>query len=499
MSYRTCPLALLAATVLFAAADDAAGSDAGAPVLFDAGRDAPSAIRHYTAKWIEGSNLEPVARRVEADGRAWIEIRYRGARGTACSTLQVEKVPAPPAGRRWKGLEVLLACDRDDFPAVRVSCGFDDKTILVKRLHLERGVHTYPVVRGFRRAVFPPRWRRLEHVMLRTEAGGEGTDLAFRLGRVRLVSEPAPPPPPKETADEVLAEPLVWPRPKRAAWRDATCETAALAAIHLPAGATDRTVRTAEILAGDLRGYAAVRPEIERFEGDPPARGIVLGIAERVTAFGAPAALKPEGYHLRIAPRRAVLTGADEPGLYYATVTLLQLVRGARRPRPAVPCGEVLDRPSWPNRMARFAHPWTFRNGTIREDRGIAYLLDWTDRFVAGMKFNTLYIDVSALVRFERRPEFNGSERLYSLDDLRRLARLARDRFLRLCPAMAVGGHANHWLLRYHPELTEKGWPRQADVTHPKHDAIVLDCMADLCDALDLAYFSPKRDEWWQA
>ncbi|NOX56839.1 MAG: hypothetical protein GXP27_20845 [Planctomycetes bacterium] len=125
-------------------------------------------------------------------------------------------------------------------------------------------------------------------------------------------------------------------------------------------------------------------------------------------------------------------------------------------------------------------------------------MIDWTDRFVAANKFNTLFIDLSANVRYRRRPEMNGSEKIYSLEDLRRFGRFCRDHFIDLCPAWQVGGHANWWLLiGYHPELREKGWWNQADVTHPDHAPIVYDCMLDVIEALEPRYVSPKSDEWW--
>ena len=102
------------------------------------------------------------------------------------------------------------------------------------------------------------------------------------------------------------------------------------------------------------------------------------------------------------------------------------------------------------------------------------------------------------LFRYERRPEFNGSEKIYSLDDLRRFGEFCRDHFIDVCPAWQIGGHANWWLtIGYHPELREKGWPSQGDVTHPDHDPIVYDCMLDVIEALQPKYVSPKSDEWW--
>jgi hypothetical protein len=211
--------------------------------------------------------------------------------------------------------------------------------------------------------------------------------------------------------------------------------------------------------------------------------------------------LPAQGYSLAVEPDRVLITGADEPGRYYGTVTLFQLLRHALKrvtPDVAVPCVEVRDWPDTPNRMVRLEHPHTFRNYAVRENRGIDYLIDGTDRFVAGNKFNTLCIDLSANVRYRRRPEFNGPEKIYSLDDLRRFGQFCRDHFIDLCPAWQIGGHANGWLtIGYHPELREKGWASQGDVTHPDHDPIVYDCMLDVIEALQPKYVSPKSDEWW--
>ena len=251
------------------------------------------------------------------------------------------------------------------------------------------------------------------------------------------------------------------PKPKQIEWKDGAFPARTAISLALHTAASQRTRRTAEIFADRYYYFTGHRLDRQSFDADVPARGIVLRLADATGRQSASSKLKLQGYSLTVEADRVVITGADEPGLYYGTVTFFQLLRHALKkvtPDIPVPCVRIRDWPDTPHRLVRLEHPHTFRNYAVRENRGIDYLIDWTDRFVAGNKFNTLYIDLSANVRYERRPEFNGSEKIYSLDDLRRFGDFCRDHFIDLCPAWQVGGHANWWLtIGYHPELREKG------------------------------------------
>jgi hypothetical protein len=470
---------------------------AGQLLLFDAGRHDLKLVNHYTARWKTDSNLTPSAHAVQQDGATWLELRFHGQRGMACSTLFFQPPPAADPGLIYRGLELELDCEREDYPHIGVQVVFTDKSQLTHDLTLERGRHTYLVERGFRREKNAPRWELLSHVMLTLDAARQSPDLVYRLRRITMRQVKSTP---DAWADDArvpdqFAEKILSPRPKQLAWQDGTFIARPDKPLWVEKNATPRTRRTVEIFADQYAQFTGVRPNIKTFDVTTPDSGIVLRVAR--SAAGA----RAEGYALTVAPDRVLLEGADEPGLYYATVTFFQLVRHAlKRPADglAVPCARVVDWPDAPHRMIRLEHPHTFRNYPVRENRGIDYLIDWTERYVAGNKFNLFYIDFSANVRYGRRPEFNGSEKIYSLDDLRRFGQYCRDRFIDLCPAWQIGGHANWWLtIGYHPELREKGWPSQADVTHPEHDAIVRDCMLDVIEALQPRYLSPKSDEWW--
>ena len=464
-------------------------------LLFEAGRCELAAINNYTARWKKGSDLVPVAKPVTKNGEAWVEFAFQGREGMACSTLFFEKPPEPDAGMCYRGIKLLIECDRDDYPHIGVNIMFTDQSQIAHDLALERGRHEYIVERGFRREKHPPRWELLAHVMLTLDTGRHTTDTTYRLRRItmpQVKAEPDAADPAARVAD-VFAEPILSPQPKQLTWEAGTFAARKPWTLFLDKGATERARRTAEMFTEGYYGFTGRRPAVKAFDAIASESGIVLRVGD--------GARKPQGYALSVEKDRVVITGDDEPGLYYGTVTFFQLLKHAlKKGAETLPvrCAQIVDWPDTPNRLIRLEHPHTFRNYSVRENRGIEYLMDWTDRFVAGNKFNTFYIDFSANVRYERRPEINGSEKLYSLDDLRRFGRFCRDRFIELCPAWQIGGHANWWLtIGYHPELREKGWPSQGDVTHPDHDAIVRDCMLDVIEALQPKYLSPKSDEWW--
>lgn len=471
----------------------------GDVVLFDAGRNNPTTIQNYTARWKAGSDLVPVARAVTKDGEAWVEFAFRGTNGMACSTAFFAQMPPPDPGMLYRGICLTIDCDRDDYPHIGVNVNFSDKSQLSHDLALDRGRHEYLVESGFRREKQPPNWALLSHVMLTLDTSRQTSDVSYRLRRMTLrqIKGEAGGGIARERVADRFAECLLSPRPKRVEWKEGAFSARRSWPLYLEAGRTDRTWRTAEIFSDRYGGHTGRWPKLRTFEGAAPDAGIILRLAPK----GGEAVRHPQGYALSVVPGGVTITGNDEPGLYYGTITFLQLLKHAvkkgSRDLP-VPCAEITDWPDTPNRLIRLEHPHTFRNYPVRENRGIDYLIDWTDRFVAGNKFNTFYIDLSANVRYERRPEFNGSEKIYSLEDLRRFGAFCRDHFIDLCPAWQIGGHANWWLtIGYHPELREKGWPSQGDVTHPDHDAIVRDCMLDVIEALRPKYLSPKSDEWW--
>jgi len=298
---------------------------------------------------------------------------------------------------------------------------------------------------------------------------------------------------------DLLGKRLFSPRPKQLVWGRGAFAARQHATLFLPRGATARTAKTAEIFRKKYLDHSGVSLATKRFGALPPRRGIMLRVAPSAAFKGASSRLKRDGYCLNVGPDRVVITGADERGLYYGMITFFQLMKNdfkIQDPMP-VPCVEILDWPDLPNRMIMATHGGAWFWSSYKERRDIDWLIDWVDRFVAQNKGTLFFLDLATVVISERRPEFGGKSKLYTLDQMRRLGEFCRDNFVDVCPAWQVGGHANWWLLGLHPELREKGWQNQADVTHPDHNKIVFDVMLDTIEALGAKYATPKGDEWW--
>jgi hypothetical protein len=472
----------------------------GALVLFDTARHGPEVFRNYTASWKEGSNLVPVTVQATRNAERFVQFSYEKDKGTAISLIRFENLPRPPEGTQYSGIRLVIDYDKQDYTHISIASRFSDNTQVTSPLVLERGTNEYEISGGFRRAKFPPDWNRLSWIWLSVDAGQDSHDknVVYRLKKITMIEEKVEKPILKTVA---FGDRIFCPEPKQINWKTGKLPAREQTHIYLPATASARTKRTAEVFRLDYARHTGTTLAGQTFDRELPDEGIAMRIAGSILLNGSPAQLKPEGYHLQVEPTRVVITGADEPGLYYATVTFFQLMRNSMRIEDSmpIPCVEILDWPDMANRLCRLEHPHHFKNNKLKENRGIDFLVEWTDRFVAGNKLNVFFLDISAVTFYRRRPEFNGTERLYSLDDLRRFGQFCRDRFIDLCPAWQIGGHANWWLTYgYHPELVERGWSHaQGDTTHPDHDKIVYDCMLDVIETLQPKYASPKSDEWW--
>jgi len=296
----------------------------------------------------------------------------------------------------------------------------------------------------------------------------------------------------------IFGENVLCPTPKEVIWGEGFFMSGNADKILISDDASERTIKTANMFKDKLSGFAGSEYSISK-SSTLQKNSISLKIAKQTELAGKNVQLREDGYSIQVRPDGVDITGADEPGLYYGCVTFLQLVKMPMKVVEGMPvkCVKILDWPDLQNRMVRIEHPWHFKGREFKDIPKIEYLMDWIERFVAENKFNRLSLDISMLVKFQRQPEFNGSERVFSLDDLRKLGKFCRAHFIEVMPVFQVGGHANLWLLGYHPELTEKGYPHQSDVTHPEHNKIVFNCIQDVIDAMNPRYFSSKSDEWW--
>ncbi|MBN2641939.1 MAG: hypothetical protein JXR78_09810 [Victivallales bacterium] len=296
---------------------------------------------------------------------------------------------------------------------------------------------------------------------------------------------------------DLTGETFIWPRPKKAQWHNNRFFNAGeKSTIAIPENASERTTLTAEMFKGKLLDFAGRDFTITKgVDAD-----IILKTAEYVNIKGENEKLKPEGYHLKITPDKVEITGADEAGLFYGTISFMQILKSPmqRRDKAPVKCGEILDWPDLEHRLANTSFLPDQIGGRVEEKTELAFFLDWIERFVVGNKFNVFGIHADTMTVFKRRPEvnYNLENRHFTLEDWKTIADFCRERFVKMKIALPAGGHDN-FIGRVRPEFREKGWHDQGNVSHPDYFPMYSDCVLDIIEATNCEFFSPKLDEWW--
>ena len=281
----------------------------------------------------------------------------------------------------------------------------------------------------------------------------------------------------------------IYPYPKQLKWLSGYFKAADCSTLDLAKDATARTRRTAELLQEKLRGFG-----LDYRITENTGKGILLKIR--------PDGLKPEGYRLKVTPEKIELAGADERGLYYATVTLHQLMKMEMKPRNDVPipCVEIVDSPDLKYRVAPFWFPDQI-GMPIRERATMDFFFDFIDRFAAGNKMNILRVrGLETLIRYDgenlpnqKKINYGPKSRFLTWADLELLSKFCRDRFIDLSITLPAGGH-DYWISM--AGYKEKDW-NTGDVSHPDYDKIYFAIADKMIRHTRCRYFSPSSDEWW--
>jgi hypothetical protein len=194
--------------------------------------------------------------------------------------------------------------------------------------------------------------------------------------------------------------------------------------------------------------------------------------------------LGPEGYVLAVPPEGALIAGRDDRGTYYGARTFLQLVsqtttEGAP---PRAPCCRIVD---WPEHALRAY--MIFATGWPQDPLDPEVLKKFIYKQVAGFKYNTLVWQMKAGYRYSRRPRLANRCAL-TREQVRDVARFARDHFIEIIPDTNLLGHAN-WIVLKHPELKEDGKPYQLCTRHPETYPMLFDILDEMLEVFDY----PKR------
>jgi len=123
--------------------------------------------------------------------------------------------------------------------------------------------------------------------------------------------------------------------------------TSATSIVLLP-GTSERTRRTAEILAQDWKDEFGLDVKVLAIQSGekPPKNSIVV----RSTSWERNSDHKPQAYSMSITPDRVEVRGDDEQGTFYATQTLLLLARPKSATEFALPVATIRD---WPDKPVR--------------------------------------------------------------------------------------------------------------------------------------------------
>ena len=177
--------------------------------------------------------------------------------------------------------------------------------------------------------------------------------------------------------------------------------------------------------------------------------------------------LPPQGYRLTVADHGGVrLVAADDAGAFYGRATLDQLVAQGR-----VPVGVVEDAPDLAVRGVML---------DVSRDKvpTIETLEALLDR-LASWKINHVELYMEHTFAYTGHDEVWATASPFTPDEIRRLDRFCRDRFIQLTPNQNCLGHFERWLRhdRYRPlAISPGGWtdargrrrpPTTLEPTHP--------------------------------
>jgi len=301
----------------------------------------------------------------------------------------------------------------------------------------------------------------------------------------------------------VYGETVINPQPKKLKSADGFLTLPDGCRISVLKGASKRTEKTARFLADELYGYFGRRFAVEKVGRLPEGGGIVMTLAHEVPAGRVPGkwksetnSLPPAGYGLAVTDRGITLKGADEAGLYYAGVTLMQVIKSPMQitQQPRVRRTAIYD---WPDLQYRY-YSENLHLGRRRKDNpsNVEWYKAYVKRVVAGHKFNVLSLQINSQFLYEHNPKLSHGSAFMSRKDYQELAALCAEHFVEFIPALQTGGH--FWPPRSaYPQLYEEGFPRSANVTHPDFWMIIKPCMDELIEGTGAKYFNALHDEWW--
>ena len=287
---------------------------------------------------------------------------------------------------------------------------------------------------------------------------------------------------------------ILNPMPKKIDWGKGYLTLSSKDNIYIAENATERTEKTAKMLSEDIFKYSGERLRVVRSNKQAENK---TGIFMSVSGKG-----NKEGYELAVNKNNIELTGNDEPGMYYAGVTLMQILRGNMRvcSMPEFRRVKITD---WPDLGMRLFCEGSNWKKFDREDMGAANNYKWYQEFfkrhVAGQKYNMYTFDTAYDYFFAKHPDVRPKKRNETLKDkkfLDAMYKICQDHFIELIPKVRGGGH--FWISKAnYPQFYEKGFKRQGNPTVPGYYELLFGLMDEVTNGKKINYMHIMQDEWW--
>jgi len=179
---------------------------------------------------------------------------------------------------------------------------------------------------------------------------------------------------------------------------------------------------------------------------------------------------EPQGYKLKITTAGIAIEARDEPGLFYACCTLIQLLQyysfrsenNDDIPNKSLPCLEILDYPDFSNRGVLL---------DISRDKvpTLVTIFNLVD-LLASWKINQLQLYTEHTFAYQKHPEVWAVASPFTGEEILKLDRYCSERYIELVPNQNSFGHMEPWLkLPRYKNLAEA--PDGFDTPVEHHDA----------------------------
>ena len=185
-----------------------------------------------------------------------------------------------------------------------------------------------------------------------------------------------------------------------------------------------------------------------------------------------------QGYRLTISPAGVEVVAHDEPGIFYAVCTLIQIVEQCGR---ELPCLSIADWPDFPARGVML---------DIGRDKvpTMATLFSLVD-MLAGWKINQLQLYTENTFAYRQHPEAWALASPMTGQQTIELDAYCRQRYVELVPNQNSFGHMERWLI--HPRYAPLSEGAEPNMTLCATDPASLTFVASLFDEL-LPHFSSR-------